>query len=201
MEMFLNDINMLLDHLKINEKAHICGSSMGGMIAQNFALKYPERVKTLILIATTAQFDATPIIEAQKLMENFTQEELFETRIVAEYGREFRKRLKNDKNLYETLKKRSMEDPSRLQDYINQGAAASTHDTRALLDKITQPTLIIVGDKDRIIPGLHHSEFLHENIPNSKLEIIKGAGHALPIDSSEILINIMWNFLQEHMKK
>ena len=94
-----------------------------------------------------------------------------------------------------------MEDPTRLQDFINQGAAASSHDTRDSLHKIAQPTLIIVGDKDRIIPGLHHSEFLHEKIPNSRLEIIKGAGHGLPTDSVDILNNLIWDFLKEHLEK
>jgi len=199
MDLFLDDIKDLLDYLIIEEKIHLCATSMGGMIAQNFALKHPEKVKTLILIATTAQFDANPIIEAQKLMGDMSLEQQFETRIPAEYGRAFRKRLKNDKELYETLKKKWMEDPTRLQDFINQGAAASSHDTRDSLHKITQPTLIIVGDKDRIIPGLHHSEFLHEKIPNSRLEIIKGAGHGLPTDSVDIINNLIWDFLKEHL--
>ncbi len=201
MDMFLDDIKDLLDYLNIEEKIHLCGTSMGGMIAQNFVLKYPEKVKTVILIATTSKFDATPIIESQKLMEDYTLEQKFEIRIPAEYGRAFRKRLKNDKELYETLKKRWIEDQATLQDFINQGAAASTHDTRDSLHKITQPTLIIVGDKDRIIPGLHHSEFLHERIPNSRLEIIKGAGHGLPTDSADILNDLMWDFIQKNLGK
>jgi pimeloyl-ACP methyl ester carboxylesterase len=200
MDMFVDDIKDLLDYLKIEKKIHLCGTSMGGMIAQNFSLKYPEMVKTLILVATTAQFDANPIIESQKLMEGNTLEQKFEIRIPAEYGRAFRKRLKKDKNLYEMLKKRWMEDQTRLQDFINQGAAASTHDTRESLYKITQPTIILVGNKDRIIPGLHHSEFLHEKIHNSRLEIIEGAGHGLPTDSADILNELIWDFLKDHLE-
>ncbi len=200
MDMFLDDIKDLLDYLKIEKKIHLCGTSMGGMIAQNFALKYPGKIKTLILVATTAQFSAAPIIESQKLMKDYTLQEKFDIRIPAEYGRVFRKKLKNDKNLYETLKKRWMEDQATLQDFINQGAAASTHDTRKSLYRITQPTLIIVGDKDRIIPGLHNSEFLHEKISNSRLEIIKGAGHGLPTDSADILNELIWDFLKVHLE-
>lgn len=200
MDMFLDDIKDLLDYLKIKEKIHLCGTSMGGMIAQNFVLKYQEKVKTLILVATTAKFDSNPIIESQRIMKDYTLEEKFEIRLPAEYGRVFRKKLKNDKKLYDFLKKRWMEDQATLQDFINQGAAASTHDTRDLLHKITQPTLIIVGDKDRIIPGLHHSKFLHEQIPNSRLEIIKGAGHGLPTDSSDILNDLIWDFLKSHLE-
>ena len=199
MDMFVDDIKDLLNYLNIEEKIHLCGTSMGGMIAQNFVLKYPEKVKTLILVATTAKFDATPIIESQKLMEGFTLEQKFETRIPAEYGRAFRKKLKNDKELYETLKKRWMEDQSTLQDFINQGAAASTHDTRNSLNRITQPTLILVGNKDRIIPGFHHSEFLHENIPNSQLENIEGCGHGFIIEEPDKVNELMWNFIQKNI--
>ena len=45
MEMYVNDTKNLLDHLGINQKIHLCGISMGGMIAQQFVLKYPELVK------------------------------------------------------------------------------------------------------------------------------------------------------------
>ena len=60
-EMFVEDIKNLLEHLSIQEKIHLCGISMGGMIVQHFALKYPERVKTLILLATTAKSHPSPI--------------------------------------------------------------------------------------------------------------------------------------------
>ncbi len=42
MDMFVDDIKGLLDHLEIKNKIHLAGISMGGMIAQNFVLKYPE---------------------------------------------------------------------------------------------------------------------------------------------------------------
>jgi pimeloyl-ACP methyl ester carboxylesterase len=53
MDMFVEDINKLLKHLKIDEPIHLCGISMGGMIVQHFALRYPEKLKTLILCATS----------------------------------------------------------------------------------------------------------------------------------------------------
>ncbi len=171
-DMFINDIKNLLDHLEIQDKIHLCGCSMGGMIAQNFTLKYPDMVKTLILGATTAKFDSTPIVEAQKLMKNFDFEQQFNLTNRVLYSSSFKKKLKVDKNLYEVLKNDFIEDHTRLQDFMNQGAAVSGYDTRNLLHEIKHPTLIMVGTDDRIIPTLHHSKFLHEKIPNSTLEII-----------------------------
>lgn len=49
MDMFADDINSLLEFLEI-EKGHVIAQSLGGMIAQNFVLKYPERVNKLVLI-------------------------------------------------------------------------------------------------------------------------------------------------------
>ena len=55
MEVFADDINSLMDHLGI-DKANIAGWSLGGMIVQNFVLKYPERVNKIILINTNYGF-------------------------------------------------------------------------------------------------------------------------------------------------
>ena len=57
MDMFVEDIKALLDQLNIHDKIHLCGISLGGMIVQNFVLKYPEITKTLILCATSAFYD------------------------------------------------------------------------------------------------------------------------------------------------
>jgi pimeloyl-ACP methyl ester carboxylesterase len=111
----------------------------------------------------------------------------------------FRKKLRKDNNLYELLKKDFMEDPTTLQDYINQGAATYEHDTTKLLHNIKQPTLIMVGDDDHIITGLDHSKFLHENISNSKLEIIKDTGHSFVSEEPDLVNNVIWSFIQEYL--
>lgn len=198
MDMFINDIKNLLDHLEIQDKIHLCGCSMAGMIAQNFALKYPDMVKTLILGATAAKFDPTSIVEAQKLMKNFDLEQQFNIRIRILYSRSFKKKLKADKNLYEVLKNDFIEDHTRLQDIINQGAAVSGYDTRNLLHEIKHPTLIIRGTEDQIIP-FEHSKFLHEKIPNSILQEFPGFGHGFMIEEPEKVNNTMWNFIKEHL--
>ncbi|MHA1457069.1 MAG: alpha/beta fold hydrolase [Promethearchaeota archaeon] len=197
MTMYIDDIKALLDHLKIKEKVHLCGISMGGMIAQNYVLKYPETVKTLILCATTAYHEeVSNVVNSQKDLENSTLEQKFKVRVAALYSRPFRKKLKTDVQLYEILKNNFMEDPTRLQDYINQGAAVSDHDTRDRLSEITQPTLILVGREDRIILGLHHSELLHEKIPNSTLEIIEKTGHGFVAEESDKVNKLIMDFIR-----
>ncbi|NVM37186.1 MAG: alpha/beta hydrolase [Candidatus Lokiarchaeota archaeon] len=201
MKMFVEDFKHLLDHLNVQKNVHLCGLSMGGMIAQNFVLKYPQMVKTLILCATYAKNNAhssESIIEAQKLMENFDFEHKFKVRNAALYSKAFRKKLRQDKELYDTLKREFMEDPTTLQDWINQGAAISEHDTENKLQSIKQPTLILLGDDDQIMPTLTFSQTLHARIPNSQLEIIKDTGHRFNYEKPELVNNIIWKFIKQH---
>ena len=197
MNMFVEDIHRLLVHLKIEKKIHLCGISMGGMIVQHFILKYPERVKSLILCATSAYPEgASNVIESQKLMEGSSYEQKFKVRVAA--SRPFRRRLKTDSEIYEILRKEFMEDPTELKDYNNQGAAVLEHDTRERLHEIKQPTLILVGNEDRIILGLHHSKLLHEKIPNSTLKIIENAGHGFIVEQSREVNEIIYEFIKDN---
>jgi proline-specific peptidase len=200
MDMFVEDLKHLLDHLGLKQ-FHLCGLSMGGMIALNFILKYPQMVKTLILCATFAKSStgsSESIIEAQKLMENFDLEHKFKVRNAALYSRSFRKKLRQDKELYRTLEREFIENPTTLQDWINQGAAVSEHDTEDKLHTIKQPTLILSGDNDQIMPTLKFSQTLHNKIPNSQLKIIKDAGHRFNYEQPEIVNNIIWNFIKQN---
>jgi len=61
------------------------------------------------------------------------------------------------------------------------------------LPKIKVPTLIIAGEKDSIYP-LPLSEKLHQEIPNSKLEVIKNANHVLPMNNPEEITSLIFNF-------
>jgi 3-oxoadipate enol-lactonase len=199
MDMYVEDINKLLNHLEIKDKIYLCGISMGGMIVQHFTLKYPERVKALILCATSAYYEeGLNVIESQKLMEHSTYEQKFKVRIAALYSRPFRKRLKTEPKTYEIIRKAFIEDPTELKDYINQGAAIEDHDTRERLHEITQPTLILVGNEDRIILGLHHSELLHEKIPNSTLKIIDNTGHGFAVEQSKKVNEIIYEFIKQN---
>ena len=198
MEMFVNDIKNLLADLNIQEAIHLCGISMGGMIAQNFVLKYPYKVKTLILCATAAKIDPTPLIEQHIHMKEYDSKQIFMALIPLLYSRSFRKKLKEDKNLFELLRTNFMEDPTRFQDYMNQSAAILAHDTCASLHKIKQPTLILMGTKDRLVPQMS-LKFMHEKISNSKLVLLNNLGHNFVIEQPDKLNNLIWSFIEEFL--
>jgi pimeloyl-ACP methyl ester carboxylesterase len=173
------------------------------MIVQNFVLKYPDKIKTLILCATSAYYDPGPLLESFKLIKELDLEQRVEALLPFTHSRAFIRKLKNNQKLFDSIKEdilciTPMKDPTHFQDYMNQANAMSTHDTREVLNKIRIPTLIFGANKDRLIPSPHQI-FLHEKIPNSKLEILKGSGHAFTIEMPEKLNELMWNFIEENM--
>jgi len=197
-DMFIEDIIALLDYLGIKEKIHLTGLSMGGMIAQHFVLKYPEKVKTLTLCATTALHTGSSIVESQKMMESYSMDEKFKVRIGALYAKPFRRKLRKDKELYETLKKMYTEEPTQVQDWINQGAAIVDHDSRDRLKEIKHPTLILSGDSDKLILP-ENSKYLNKHIPNSKLEFIENTGHRFNFEQPEKVNELIWSFIKENL--
>lgn len=198
MDMFCNDIKALLEHLNVKEKVHFCGISMGGMIAQNFALKYPSLVKTLILCATTEYVEVKPLLDQIKLMKQLTPEQAFKIRQGLLFSRQFRKEIMANKELYDMMLADYLEDPAEVENYVSQAAAISDHDTREIVQNIEIPTLIMVGTKDILLPSML-SESLHEKIPNSRLEIFKGAGHGFIVEVADKVNQILWNFISEHL--
>jgi proline-specific peptidase len=207
LEMFVEDLKNLLDHLKIEKKIHLCGSSLGGFIGLKFVLKYPEKVKTLILCATGAEADQTGVNQRFKLYEDFVKmdmEQMINTIMPNLFSRKFRKKLKENEELSNQIKNDMnfityYNDPPRYEDYINQLSALKNYDIRDKLQHISQPVLIMVGTKDILTP-LEESELLHEKLPNSKLEVFQGVGHGFTIEIADEVNKLMWNFIQEHLE-
>jgi len=204
-DMFVEDVKNLLDHLKINQKIHLCGISLGGFITLQFVLKYPEKVKTLILCATAARSDPTSSEQRFKFYEDFVKMDIdqrIQTIIPNLYSRSFRKKLKEDHKLNDAIRNNMnfvvyYEDPPTYEDYVNQIAATKNYDIRDSIQNITHPSLIMVGTKDLLVP-LPESEFLHEKLPNSKLEIFTGLGHGFTIEAADDVNELMWDFIKQY---
>ncbi|MFX1339170.1 MAG: alpha/beta fold hydrolase [Promethearchaeota archaeon] len=206
MDMFVDETKALLDSLGIQQKIHLCGISMGGMIAQNLVLKYPDMVKTLILLSTTPYYReefAQPIMEEYKaIMQDLDLEEGFKRKLNLMFSESFIRRVNEDEvlrnTLFDTLMIKSASNAS-WQDLENRGAALLNHDTRDSLKKITQPTLIMHGTEDKYIP-LEDALLLDEKIPNSKLITLEGFGHgSILIEDAERVNSLIWNFIEEHL--
>ncbi len=176
-EMFADDTDNLLRALGIG-KAHILGMSMGGAIAQQFALRHPEMVDKLVLSCTWNETGPYGLV----LMETW--------RTMAEKGgmaalakltllQSLTPRCFGERpELVERLLAIFSEHPQPVTAYVRQNWACVWHNTTKLLPQIKAPTLFLVGDKDVQTP-IGSSKFMARQIPGAKLVVMEGLGHGL----------------------
>ncbi len=209
MEIFADDINFLMKYLEI-EKAHIIGSSLGGMIAQTFAINYNEKVGKLILINTTPNFPSNPsgiemykqskIAKYEAILKD--PEQAYWDYGVGGYSRKFRKELKTNpkKKIHglfstEDLMKEFSNAPSTPQDSKNQTNALLHFNVVEKLHTIKNKTLIITATHDKTLPKFK-SELIHEKIPNSKLTVLEGVGHGSCLEKAPEVNKLIVEFLE-----
>jgi pimeloyl-ACP methyl ester carboxylesterase len=189
--MMANDTLGLMDLLGI-EKAHIMGVSMGGMIAQELAINYPQRVMKLVLACTSASQDKTSgdTLEHTKFL-RLTPE----GQVSAIVGLAF------DKPLYRFVfgllarVQIKLVGSSGTVGIAGQSEACQKHNTLDRLPIITAPTLVIVGTADRIINPVS-SEVIAGKIPNAKLVRIDGGSHCFSFEMKNEFNREVLNFLK-----
>ena len=208
MEVFADDINGLMEHLGI-EKANIAGWSLGGMIVQNFVLKYPEKVNKIILINTNYGFpdeSGPTVYKNMRLSELEMKKEdpakAWWSGTRSSYYIKFRKQLEAEpsKKWYglwsaEDLIEMSMIDPPTANDINIQADALKTHNTFERLNTIQNQTLLLTASHDRLM-SKSSMEQIHEKIPNSKLVVIDKAGHSSPLSKAPEVNQTIIDFLK-----
>ena len=180
MEQMADDLAGLLDIIGI-KSAHLRGSSMGGMIALHYVLRYPERVKSLILTQTSGGGQMTPIHGTETLnlfnmllQEKLTVSEMLREVLLVSVSEEFL-----DKNPdYLKWFAPVTENPLPSHVWRNYIQAQFDHDVYDRLPEIKVPTLVIHGEMDRVIP-VENGRILASRIPSAELVIFENAGHAL----------------------
>jgi pimeloyl-ACP methyl ester carboxylesterase len=176
----------LLDGLGIHE-AHVCGASMGGMIAQTMAIRHPDRVSSLICMAsTTGNPQAVPVapeaIDSPAIPLVSTPRER-EANI--EYTVKGMRELAGPGFAFDEQRARRMAATLYDRCFCPEGAARqflallSSGNRRPALTKLTLPTLVIHGTCDPLVP-VEHGRDLAEAVPGADLLIIEGMGHNLP---------------------
>jgi len=206
MKMFADDLIGLMIKLNI-DKVHIASKSLGGMIAQQFLLSYPDNVKKGILINTNYSGEMGEIIVRSSIEAKNNDKEssdgLFWDDAMFMFHNSFRRQLKKNPNkkfynlftLNDLIKNFEQRIRSK-DDLINQGFAFNEFNILNDLYKIEKEILLIGASHDRILPNFQLYE-MHELLPNSKLKIIKKAGHGSTISRAPEINELMINFLKE----
>lgn len=196
--MFADDTAGLMDALGITS-AHVYGQSMGGFIAQELALNYPQRVRTLVLGSTSCggrhAVAASPghlILMAS--LSTLSPEEAAEKNLPLLYSTEFIVR-KREELIARSLTEAELRPP--LDAYARQVQAALRHNTYDRLPQIRCPTLIISGSDDKVVPA-KNSSILAECIPNAELVVLPKAGHGYLVEFAEESNAIVFDFLRRH---
>ena len=176
-------------------KFALCGHGMGGVVALELIRRAPERVIRLALIGTNPLSD-TPQEAADR-----------EPRMIGAKSGRFETMLENEilpRHVgYGPLRAQAMGDVQEMA--LSLGADVYARQERAMqrrrdhqstLRRITQPTLVLAGDEDQVVP-LKRQEFLSEIIPYAKLQVIAGAGHMVMLEDPEGTTEALYQWMRQ----
>jgi pimeloyl-ACP methyl ester carboxylesterase len=198
-EMFADDAAGVLAALKL-ARAHIFGVSMGGMIAQEFALRHGARTATLTLGCTTpgGAHAVPPPPESLAVLtaprEGVAPDALIRRGWPLAYTEEY---IRTHRAELEASIPHLLENPTPPFAFQRQLEATYTLQTWERLPQIKAPTLVITGAKDVLIPA-RNSELLAERIAGAKLHLVADAGHAFMSQSRDEFLSVFVPFLKSH---
>jgi len=177
------------------DRVHAFGVSMGGMIAQELALNYPKRVKSLILGCTAAggpqavraEPEVLLALSARALM---TPEEGVQAMVPFIYDRSTpRERIDEDLEI-------RMRTFPKSETYLAQMAGIMDFEAYSRLDRLSVPTLVIHGENDRLVPP-GNGELISNRIPGARLVLLKNASHIFITDQELESPKTIMDFLAE----
>lgn len=178
------------------ERAHVMGMSLGGMIAQQVALRHPERVNRLILGCTRGHRRAGPPMRMSVVYEMLSSARLEPDEAVRSsaplaLSPHF---VEQNPQVIDRWVELARQYPPTRAAFLGQVAAAARHDTRGKLRRVQHPTLVVTGDADRLIHP-RCSELLARELPNAELRLLFGAAHdfttEIPQQSSELVAEFL----------
>jgi 3-oxoadipate enol-lactonase len=192
------DIAAVLDHAK-TPRAHIFGISMGGMIAQEFVLAYPERTRGLVLgctnCGTSHSVAADPAAIANLIpAHGMDPIEAARRAFSVACGKAFLNSEAGQAILNQAIAEMGNYPITPLDTLMRQGQAIGGFDSFARLGQIKSPTLIIHGDDDSIVP-YPNAEVLHGAIAGSKKHTLKAAGHMFFWEVPDETVRVAGDFL------
>ena len=202
-----DDAAALLDTTDIS-RAHVVGVSMGGMIAQELALRHPGRVRSLVLGCTYAkpdpgvqrQFDSSLTAfggsrgangELQLDLSKLDPMMFFQQLLPTVFNPPF---IMNELPKLMEVFAGSLQYGFSLDAILAQAIATQGHDTLDRLGQIKAPTLVITGDNDLLIP-CGNSDTLAARIPGAKLVKIPGGSHGFNFETPDLFNKAVLEFL------
>lgn len=196
-DLMADDLAGLLDSLKIS-KTHVLGISMGGFIAQSFALRYPHKVERLVLVSTSAGGPDHVPMKPEVLAAMFASEgpprEVVRKKLGLAYSEAFMQTA-----AVEHLIDLRLTDPQPPHAYMAQATAGATFNLSDKVQQLQAPCLIMAASGDRLVPVIN-AHNLAKKIPRSALKIYEGYGHQFFVEMPEVFNRDVMAFLTAETK-
>ena len=196
------------------QRAHVLGLSMGGMIAQDFAIRHGDRLGALVLAATYARPDRgiertseeaakqTGLPTPMSLLKGgagidlaqIDVKQVFRFMMSMVLSPEF---ISREREWLRGVMSRALESGASIDNFLAQVSAVMHHDSAEALARVRAPTLVLTGTNDVLVPP-HHSDELARLIPGARLERIEGGTHGFNIEMKERFNKAVLDFLAEH---
>ena len=182
---FIGDVLRVAEHFKA-PKFHLVGLSMGGRIARNVALRYPDRLHSLTLVNTTPGFDALSTTDVR--------------RFVTERSKPSAETIKGllssraRPGAYEQLSESIA--LLRPKSFLKTLEASVAQDRAAPISNIRVPTLVLASDEDSVYP-VEIARDMAARIPGAQLAFIHGAGHLSNLEQPEQFNKVVLDFLMK----
>jgi len=186
---FSGDVMRVIEHFGV-KKAHLVGLSMGGRIARNVALRFPERLQSLALVSTTPGFDALSTEEVRR----FVTERRTRTPENVRKLLGSRARAGAFEALWESVS------ATRDESYRKTLEASVAQDRGAPIENIRVPTLVVAGDEDTVYPP-ELARDVARRIPGAELVMIKGAGHLVNLERPGRFNEVLMDFIERQERK
>jgi pimeloyl-ACP methyl ester carboxylesterase len=192
-----DDVARLFDALGL-ERAHVLGAFLGGMVAQELALRHPGRVERLVLVGTWARPDAKrrmlvekwkamvghglplAVVAQERMLWTLSDETLEQTDLIHPMMQGF-------------LRDRF---PMTDDTFVRQCDACLGHDALDRLAEIAPPTLVVCGQQDNLTPPKLARE-LAAGIPDSHLVTIPNAAHLVMAEAAKRFNQVVLQFLED----
>ncbi|MDX2160289.1 MAG: 3-oxoadipate enol-lactonase [bacterium] len=187
----VDDLRGLLDHTGV-EKATLCGVSVGGLIAMQFALDHPQRVARLVLCDTDARIGSAALWENRiKLVRERGLDTISPDILARWFAPNYREKNPAAWEGWRTLLARQ-----NAEGYSGTCVALRDADIRDQVGNITIPTQVIVGEQD-VSVTVDAARTLAAALPNAEMRVIDDCGHLPPIEQPESLFAAIRDFMRE----
>ena len=196
MEDHAEDLLALLDHLGI-ERCHLVGTSYGGEVGLVFALRWPERVRTLSLISSVSEVGP----ELDRVVSRWAEAALAapETLYRVALPHNFSPRFvdANPDLVRQGEERLAACPPEFFPAFARLVEAFRQLDITDQIHRIRCPTLVLVGEEDALKPP-RYSRLIADRIPGSELRLIPGGGHAVVLERPQEVNTAVLGFIEEH---